>query len=82
MLKIEKKPKEKMEIYGTEFDLSVPTVKQIKSFHDASKTEGFDEFKISVDFLIELGFPKELIDELTADDFKSVIEHVFNPKKK
>jgi hypothetical protein len=82
MLKIDKKPKEKMEVYGVEFEISMPTVKQLKHFNDLSKAEGFNEFDGSCKFLVELGVPESVIEDMNSDDFKALIDHVFEPKKK
>lgn len=82
MLKLEKIEKEAVEIYGQKFEINKPTVKQLAKFYSKSKVDGFDEFSESLIFLEEIGFPKEILEQLTSDHYKQIMEFVFSDKKK
>lgn len=70
-----------IEVYGKQFEIQLPTVKQVFEFQEKAK-ESANEFQASIELLKVLGFPEDVIDSLTADDFKSIIEYIFAPKKK
>lgn len=81
-LKLEKKQKEIIEIYGQQVGINFPTVMQMAKYKELSKQEGFDEFTESIKLLVELGIPQELLNEMPADDFKTLVEYIFIGKKK
>jgi hypothetical protein len=74
----------KVKIYGQEIDLSKPKFKHVKKFIEDQKSDEFKgkEFDLMKNFMIEIGLPKDLADEMAIDDFRALTEYVMGHTKK
>lgn len=79
---LEKKPKEVITIYGKDYEVRKPSVKQMVEFMQSSKEDGFNEADASIELLSKLGLPADLVQHLDADDFTALTKYLFEPKKK
>lgn len=79
---VDRKPKAKIKIYGREFEVSRPTVNQVKEYRDKVKSGSFDEIEDSKTFLSKLGIDIEVLGEMEAQDYSDLIDYLINPKKK
>jgi hypothetical protein len=80
--KLEKKSTEIIDIYGKQIEIKKPTVKQLAYYSEKSKETGFDQVKESIILLKDLGIPEDVVEELDAEGYAALIEHVFAVKKK
>lgn len=76
------KSKIKLSIYGSEYEISKPTYGQTQNLQERLKTEGEKEsMKIMRDFVISLGLPEDVLNNLELDHFLALIEHISGAKK-
>lgn len=84
MFELTELPKQKVRIYGKEFEISKPTVKQIKALtkeFDAKSQDAAKSTDQLIVFLSGLGLPADLMEEMPAEHFNALVEYVIGVKK-
>jgi len=81
---IEKKAVVKVKIYDRELDIKKPTVGMIESLNAQMKAvvDDGEKFKIMRSFLVQLGLPEEVLNEMQMDHYLELVEFLSAPKKK
>lgn len=78
-----KRKKMKVTVYGSAYDVAVPTVEQVEAYEDKLKTlVGRDAMNAMKEFIADLGIPVEVTNKMDNDDFITLIGFISNPKKK
>jgi hypothetical protein len=81
---LEKKSVEKVNIYGKEYSLSKPTVRQTEKLQEEIKLSKDDQsasFGLMKKWVEGLGLPGEVIMDMELDHFVSLVEHLSGSKK-
>lgn len=86
MFELNELPKQKIKIYGKEFEITKPTVKQLKTLSqkiDGMKTgeaaaQATDEM---IQFVSQLGIPGDILEELPGEHFNALVEFIVGSKK-
>lgn len=81
---LEKKSAEKVNIYGKEYSLTKPTVRQTEKLQEDIKNSKEDEsasFKLMKKWVEDLGLPGEVIMDMELDHFVKLVEHLSGSKK-
>jgi hypothetical protein len=72
-----------IDLYGEAITMSFPTVSQFKGYQKKLKEAGADgEVDTMLEFLCDLGLPKDKMDEMEPDHLKQVLEVLSGSKKK
>lgn len=81
-MKIEKK-KLKIDVYGQEYDLTIPTYLQSISYDDKLKEckTSSERAKCIFSHLESLGLPLEVSKNLTVDDMLELLKYISGEKK-
>lgn len=69
-----------LDVYGKEYKLNFPTMKQLNEFQKKSEGKDVQEIEMMFDFLDSLGLPKEVSENLYPDDISNIMEALV-PKK-
>ncbi len=81
--KREQKTKVKVDLYGTEYEMRMPSVLEreelIKQIDDATKASQL--YSLQKDFVCSLGLPLEVINEMEDDHFNELAKVFLTPKK-
>jgi len=74
----------KLKVYGEEYELLFPTVKQSQDFaKEVKEVEGDDDKSSKMfDFLEKLGLPKNVTEEMEVQHLEMVLEKLMPSKKK
>lgn len=84
MFELNELPKQKVKIYGKEYEITKPTVRQLKTVqkkiedNKGNLTEGSDEM---IKFIAQLGIPEDVVEGLPAEHFNLLVEHLVGAKK-
>lgn len=83
MFEIGAKTKVKVRIYGAEYDLSKPTVKDIETFQDSMEVANSEsaKFKLTKTFVVGLGLPLAIADSMEMEHFTQLLSHLSGSKK-
>ena len=82
MFEIEKSQAEKVKIFGNEYEVRRPSVKQVKDLNLAVKTlDEADQFDRLVGFVSDLGIDRETLEELEIGQLESLVTHLSGSKK-
>lgn len=84
MFELVELPKQKIKIYGKEFEISKPTVKQIKAITKTFDAKSDDVARSTdqlITFLSGLGLPSDLMEDMPAEHFNALVEYVLGVKK-
>lgn len=84
MIEINEKSKVKVKIYGREYDVEAPTVKQVIEINKAMKGHKDDDIAVTdlmIDFVSKLGIPKEMLESLEIHHFNKLVEGLVGSKK-
>lgn len=71
----------KFKVYGKEYELASPTVRQVHQFNKKAKEEGVDDVELSIAFINELGLPEDEAWEMETAHLKEIIDTVIGQKK-
>lgn len=74
MFELNELPKQKVKIYGKEYDVTKPTVRQLKIVQTKLTGEASSEEMIK--FISDLGVPLDIVESLPAEHFKLLVEHL------
>jgi len=77
-LKNEKLP---VEIDGQLFQLTKPKNKDVEKLMALSKSNEDDQLKSSLDFLVDSGLPREVVNNLDLDLTTAIMEYLMPEKK-
>lgn len=84
MFEIDYEPKQKVKIFGKEYELSKPTTKQARqmllSLEEAGNSQG-KGIEVMLDLLNQLGLPKEIAEEVPTQKLNDLLLHVIGSKK-
>lgn len=81
-LNLEKKTVYKVGIYGKEYDLRKPTVKEAEQMRKAVKAAGDEpQLEIFSKFLAHLGLPQDVVESMEMDHFVKLTEFLLAGKK-
>ncbi len=78
------KTKIEITVYGQKYDLSAPTALQAAEFSDMTSKQGISSvemLKLTQEFIIKMGLPKEITEDLDLDNTKKLIEFITVKKK-
>jgi hypothetical protein len=79
---LEKKSVEKVNIYGKEYSLSKPTVRQSERLSEEIKESKEDAgFTIMKKWVVSLGLPLEVAEDMETGHFIQLIEYLSGSKK-
>lgn len=79
---IEKSPKIKVRIYGQDYDLTKPTHKVATAMAKKLKDkDGANTYDVISDYLVGLGLPVKVIDEMESEHVLDLCDFL-SPKKK
>lgn len=83
----ETKPRGQMaiNIYGTDYMINKPSVGQIRKVQQASKTKdesGLTHLDIMNRFMIDLGLPEDVLNDMELEDWGDLVDFVTGTKKK
>lgn len=71
----------RVDVYGEKIEISKPNIKQVMDYQKKVKDDS-DDLEIVLDFLAELGLPKDKAYTLTPDDLQLIVEALVSSKKK
>lgn len=63
----------KVKLYGEDVVLTYPTVRKYKEFQKKIESKEFNEFDLMVEFVVESGLKKDLIDEMEPSHLMEII---------
>jgi len=67
--------------YGDEqYDVRIPTTKQIKRLSDDLKKKNTDEVQVLYDLLTELGLPSDVIDDMDFMSLNELVDYLSGKK--
>jgi len=82
MLEFKKKSLQ-IKIYGKEYNVSFPTVGQVQRWvKDSKKGAEEDQNDLLMEFLEELGLPKDVFQEMYPEDAEQLVGMLIPAKKK
>ncbi len=82
MFEIKERPKQKVVIFGTEYEVARPTLGEVEEFQEKSaSTPAEKQLPLMVDFLSKLGLPAEPVKKLDVDQFMELVAFVSGSKK-
>lgn len=84
MFEIKEAPKTKIKIYGQEYELKKPSVRQIKSISskiDGLKNNSSAATEEMIKFISELGIDADVLEEMPAEHFNTLVEYIVGAKK-
>lgn len=84
MFELTEIPKIKVKIYGKEYDLKKPSVRQIQqvtSRLELIKGDGAKTTDEMISFVSGLGIGADILEEMPAEHFNLLVEHVCGVKK-
>lgn len=76
---IKKRPKVTVKVYGEVYELDRPTMKMADEFEKAA-SEGKENFKKLMAFIVALGLPKSVAEQMEVEDFTNLFNYMM-PKK-
>jgi len=71
----------RVDVYGEKIEISKPNIKQVIEYQKKVK-EDEENVEVVLDFLAELGLPKDKAYSLTPDDLQLIVEALVSSKKK
>ena len=83
MFELKQKEKIKVSIYGKEYGLRRPTVKDADLLANLSDGKSDKEkLDLTISLLDNLGLPKAVCETVEIDSFKDLVEYIFGSVKK
>jgi hypothetical protein len=73
MIKVDSALVLEFEINGAAYRIDEPSVKQVRDFINKSKASDKDDFEITIDFIVNLGLPKDVANSLTPRQLKTIL---------
>jgi hypothetical protein len=82
MIEIKEPAKVKMKIFGTEYDIQLPTMKEVKELGEQAKARAKGESEKSaldseVEFVVKAGIPMDVIEKLPPSSYRQVVDFLF-----
>ena len=77
------KTKIKIKVFGEDYDLKAPKAIEAAEFVDSiedKKLNSKQMVELTTGFLIKMGLPKEVCEELELDNLKQVVEYITKKK--
>lgn len=71
-----------VKLAGKVYKMDLPTVKAAKKFDDLKKQKGEENLDLYVEFLSDLGLPKDICESLTLRQFKKLSEGLMGDSEK
>ena len=71
-----------VKLAGKSYQVSLPTIKAAKKFEAMKKEKGDDDLDLYVDFLADLGLPREVSESLTLRQFRVLSEGLMGDSEK
>ncbi len=84
MFEIKEPSTTKVKIYGKEYDLKKPSVRQIKLISaqvESMKNNSLGATEAMIKFVADLGIEAEVLEEMSAEHFNTLVEHIVGAKK-
>jgi hypothetical protein len=76
------KPRCKVKVSGQIFEVEIPSVKKSLQYSEALKQEGADQAELFLNFLNDIGLPKEVSVELSVFQLQKLADGLFSVSKK
>jgi hypothetical protein len=82
MFEIQENPPELIKIFGQEFSVTRPKVKQIKELNSArAEMSDEEQFDLLVKFVTDLGVPEDTLQRLEMGQLEGLIKYLSDNKK-
>ena len=83
MLEIAAPAKVTIKVFGKEYDIKMPTMKDVKMLQDAGKalTKGQSALELEMNFVESAGLPMEVIEQIPPKAYKELVDFLLSDLK-
>lgn len=77
MFEVQESVGEKIKIYGKEFELKKPTVRELKAItRKLESASAVDSAESTLEFISSLGIPQDFLENMATEHFNLLVKHV------
>jgi hypothetical protein len=81
MIEIKERSKITVKIYGSEYEMRMPTLNELSGMQEKLRGDEARSLKIFAEFLESQGLPKKVVDDLQVEHATLIVEHLCGSKK-